>query len=265
MRSIRSVATEMGLSRNTVQKYLNDEVEPGRRPTEEGRDRPARDACEKKVVGLLETRRWTKKQRATSRRLGEMLGELGIKVSDRTVRRVLQEWRRQKLEVGIPLAYRPGDLVELDFFEVLVEVGGEQQKAWVFLLRSTYAEKDFAWLYRWQDQACFLGGLTREPTVGTRSSRSRAFPAQGRTEARRRRPRYRGSRVWSIVRSSTRRHRQEASRLQRPAPGRSGRAGRYSLRYTSSRSPCSDLEIACHIPLPVSAPPPGASSKPDRI
>jgi hypothetical protein len=36
---------------------------------------------------------------------------------------------RQRREVFVPLTYRPGDLAEVDFFEVLVDVGGTRRKA----------------------------------------------------------------------------------------------------------------------------------------
>jgi predicted CoA-binding protein len=44
------------------------------------------------------------------------------------------EWERQRREVFVPLTYRPGDLAEVDFFEVLVDVDGIRRKAWLFLM-----------------------------------------------------------------------------------------------------------------------------------
>ncbi len=41
---------------------------------------------------------------------------------------------RQRAEVYVPLINRPGE-AQIDFFEVVVEVGGERRKAWEFLLR----------------------------------------------------------------------------------------------------------------------------------
>ena len=43
-----------------------------------------------------------------------------------TVREYLREKRRQKQEVYIPLVYRLGECVQVDFFEVTVEEGGER-------------------------------------------------------------------------------------------------------------------------------------------
>ena len=40
------------------------------------------------------------------------------------VKEAVAEWRRQRREVMIPLTYRAGDLAEVDFFEVLIDVCG---------------------------------------------------------------------------------------------------------------------------------------------
>ena len=61
----------------------------------------------------------------------------------------------------MPLTYRPGDLAEVDFFEVLVDVDGTRRKAWLFLMRLMYSGRDFAWIYERQDQISFLDGHVR--------------------------------------------------------------------------------------------------------
>src|SRR5262249_17635644 len=65
---------------------------------------------------------------------------------------------RQRREVSVPLTYRPGDLAEVDFFEVLVDLAGTRRKAWLFLMRLMYSGRDFAWSYKRQDQVSFLDG-----------------------------------------------------------------------------------------------------------
>ena len=54
-----------------------------------------------------------------------------------------------------------GDLAEVDFFEVLVDVDGTRRKAWLFLMRLMYSGRDFAWIYERQDQISFLDGHVR--------------------------------------------------------------------------------------------------------
>ena len=72
------------------------------------------------------------------------------------------EWKRKRREVSIPLHYVPGELAEVDFFEVQLDVDGKRRKAWMFVMRLMYSGRDFAWLYAHQDQA-LLGVPWRRP------------------------------------------------------------------------------------------------------
>ena len=111
---------------------------------------------------LAESPRWTGgKQQLTATRLHEILRTEGYCVGVTAVKEAVAEWRRQRREVFIPLTYRPGDLAEVDFFEVLVDVAGERRKAWLFLLRLMYSSRDFGWIYARQDQVSFLDGHVR--------------------------------------------------------------------------------------------------------
>ena len=111
---------------------------------------------------LAESVRWTGgKQRLTATRLHELLLTEGHRVGVTVVKDAVAEWKRQRREVFVPLTYRPGDLAEVDFFEVLVDVDGTRRKAWLFLMRLMYSGRDFAWIYERQDQISFLDGHVR--------------------------------------------------------------------------------------------------------
>jgi transposase len=159
--SVRRVSRELGVSRNTVRKYLR-ESEPRRREVVD-RSRPVWEAVGKRLEELL--REWsgrtTAKQRLTGTRLHRQLVSEGYEVGETTVRRYVREKRRQKAEVYVPLAYRPGEVGQVDFFEVVVEVGGVSRRAWKFLVRLMYSGRDFAWLYERCDQVSFLDGHVR--------------------------------------------------------------------------------------------------------
>src|SRR6266852_373222 len=101
------------------------------------------------------------KQRLTATRLHELLLTEGHHVGVTMVKEAVAEWKRQRREVFVPLTYRPGDLAEVDFFEVLVDVDGTRRKAWLFLMRLMYSGRDFAWIYELQDQISFLDGHVR--------------------------------------------------------------------------------------------------------
>jgi transposase len=160
-RSQRRVAKAFGISRNTVRKYV-EQAAPVR--TEAApRPRPVWDAVGPRVEALLtESVRWTGgKQRLTATRLHELLVTEGHRVGVTVVKDAVAEWKRQRREVFVPLTYRPGDLAEVDFFEVLVDVDGTRRKAWLFLMRLMYSGRDFAWVYERQDQISFLDGHVR--------------------------------------------------------------------------------------------------------
>ena len=158
--SIRRVAREMGLSRNTVSKYLK-EAEPNRR--EEPRRKPVLEGVAPRIDELLIewAGRTTPKQRITGTRIHRQLREEGYEVGTTTVRTYLREKRRQAAEVYIPLVYRPGDVAQVDFFEVTVEEDETIHKAWKFLMRLMYSGRDFVWLYDRCDQLAFLDGHVR--------------------------------------------------------------------------------------------------------
>jgi transposase len=160
-RSQRRVAKEFGISRLTVRKYVG-EAAPRRKETGP-RARPVWAAIQTRVETLLtESAQWTGgKQRLTATRLHELLLTEGHCVGVTVVKDAVAEWKRQRREVFVPLTYRPGDLAEVDFFEVLVDVDGTRRKAWLFLMRLMYSGRDFAWIYERQDQISFLDGHVR--------------------------------------------------------------------------------------------------------
>jgi transposase len=157
----RAVARELGISRMTVRKYL-DQAAPARQEPVP-RERPVWAAVGPRIEALLaESRQWTGgKQRLTATRLHQLLRAEGHRVGVTLVRAAVAEWKRQRREVFVPLTYRPGDLAEVDFFEVLVDIAGERRKAWLFLLRLMYSGRDFGWIYERQDQVSFLDGHVR--------------------------------------------------------------------------------------------------------
>lgn len=158
--SIRSVARELGVSRNTVRKYLVKR-EPRREETQE-RPRPVMEQVEARVRSLLSDRHLTGgKQRWTAPRLKEILADEGYQASERTIRRCMSEWRRERAEVFVPLSYSPGEMAEVDFFEVLVGPPESRRKAWMFLMREMFGPMDFACVYDRQDQVSFLDGHVR--------------------------------------------------------------------------------------------------------
>ena len=162
-RSQRQVAKELGISRLTVRKYLDgSRARSGRR-----RSRGARPVWDD---GRRAGRGAAGRVGAVDRRQAAADGDAAARVAAwpratavgvTLVKEAVAEWKRQRREVFVPLTYRPGDLAEVDFFEVLVDVDGTRRKAWLFLMRLMYSGRDFAWIYERQDQVSFLDGHVR--------------------------------------------------------------------------------------------------------
>jgi transposase len=159
---IRRLSRELGIPRNTIRRYLRG-AEPGVGKRRGIAGHPVRDAVQPRAEAILtDSAKWTTgKQRLTAARLYKMLRTEGFDVGYTVVKSIVHEWKRRKQEVFVPLVYRAGDLAEVDFFEVVVDVAGERRKAHMFVMRLMHSGRDFAWLYPRQDQTCFLDGHVR--------------------------------------------------------------------------------------------------------
>ncbi len=158
---IRTVARELGIARATVRRYLRGAPAGVRKATP--RCRRISDVVRPRIEAILvDSKRWTAgKQRLTAARVHRMLLDEGFTVGATTVKRIVREWRRRQREVFVPLVYKPGDLGQVDFFQVVVDVAGVRTKAWMFVMRLMHSGRDFAWLYPRQDQVAFLDGHVR--------------------------------------------------------------------------------------------------------
>ena len=159
--SIRQVSRELGIHRDTISKYLK--VAEPKRIVSKARPSPVLNQVRDRIDIMLEefAHRTTAKQRVTAPRLHHQLREEGFDVGLTTVSDYLREKRRQKAEVFIPLIHRPGDAVQVDFFEVTADIDGRREKLWKFLMRLMHSGRDFVYFYRHCNQLSFLDGHVR--------------------------------------------------------------------------------------------------------
>lgn len=155
-KSMRQVARELGISRNTVKKYRDQPLPQA--AARASRQAPVLEAVQPRMEQLLE--RWQKdatdKQRITGSRLHRQLVEEGYQVGITTVRDYLRQRRGRQREAFVPLVYPPGDSAQVDFFEVRARIAGQLLTLQLFVMRLMYSGVDFARLYRRPDQISFL-------------------------------------------------------------------------------------------------------------
>jgi transposase len=155
---IREVVREFGLSRNTIRRYARAKAIPIARPSGMSRPAPIREEVQEAAEAIWMSRRTftAGKQRLTATRLWELLRDVGHTASVRTVRRLVAEFRSAEREVTVPLVYAPGELAQVDFFEVWVVLAGVRQKAWLFVMRLMHSGRDFSMFCAQQDATWFL-------------------------------------------------------------------------------------------------------------
>ncbi|MFO0558661.1 MAG: IS21 family transposase [Polyangiales bacterium] len=155
--SIRDVSKELNVSRNTVRRYLRGAI-GGERAKTTATVSTDKLALQRACEDLWRERRsfTAGKQQFTAQRMTELLRERGHEVSDRTVRRMVARFKSAEREVTIPLVHHPGDLAQVDFFEVFVDVQGTRTKAFLFLMRLLASGRDFVMLCERQDTTWFL-------------------------------------------------------------------------------------------------------------
>jgi transposase len=102
---IRDVARQLGLSRNTIRRYVRAKVVPVPKPASDARPAPAREQVVEAAAAIWAARRsfTAGKQWLTATRLWELLCDDGHEFSARTVRRLVASFRNAEREVTVPL------------------------------------------------------------------------------------------------------------------------------------------------------------------
>jgi transposase len=159
-RSRRWAARTFRVSRSTVDGYVDGTVTPGRRKSVV-RPAPRRKAALVELEKVIAETAVAKKQQLTARRAHELLTGRGVAIGYTIVKELLAARRRAAAETFVPLQYKPGELAEIDFFEVEVDLDGHRTTVFLFLMRLMASSRDFCWLYPRQDQVCFLDGHVR--------------------------------------------------------------------------------------------------------
>ena len=127
-KSIRRIARELRVSRNTVRKVLRSD-ETRFEYHRESVHRPQLGAFVERLGEWLDTEQaLPKKQRRTAQRLYEALQGQGYRGGYDSVRRYVQAWRRahrhQPADAYIPLRFDPGEAYQFDWSHETVVLGG---------------------------------------------------------------------------------------------------------------------------------------------
>jgi transposase len=150
----KRIARELGISRNTVKNHIaaggwTPYAQPARPKTLDGLQ-----------VWLRERLRRHRGNADVLRQ--ELAAEKGIVVSLRTVERAVKPYR-QELEAEARATVRfetpPGQQMQIDFGERLVEIGGQRVRAYLFVATLGYSRRNHIRAFRNERQESWFDGL----------------------------------------------------------------------------------------------------------
>ncbi len=157
------IARELGISRNTVSKYIKDDEAPKYRVTQP-RGKPISDKWREHVRLILEDdRNAPRKQKHTAKRIFERLvDEHQFTGSYRTVRRLVADIKNKPGQaVYLPLQFKPGKDAQVDFGESYADIDGERTKIHIFEMRLNYSRKKFVMAVRAANMESFMEAHVR--------------------------------------------------------------------------------------------------------
>jgi transposase len=164
--SIKQIARELEISRNTVREVLRGEHD-GRYTLGQGRSQPVIGPHLARIRGWLEEEKeeevWHK-QRLTAARIYKLLKEKhGYEGSEPSVRRAVAQLRQElglpMKEAFVPLSYEPGVDAQVDFFEADVWLGATRCRLTFLLVRACYSGWVFLRRVPAQNQEALLEAL----------------------------------------------------------------------------------------------------------
>ena len=153
---IKRVARDLGISSNTVRKYVR-QMEAPKPPRYERRSKL--DPFVTVIDGLLEST-----PKITAKRIGTILGQqydATLRISESALRKFVARRRRELVpkEAFVRAQHVPADQAQFDFSPMSVIIAGVFSVVQVFAMRLSYSGNFFARASYGQDRPALFGGL----------------------------------------------------------------------------------------------------------
>jgi len=149
--SISEIARRLGASRNTIKKYLKNEVTRPRYKQREKRYPVIGPWISRLALLLAEDHGKSARERRTGQRLFDALSEEGYRGSYLTVQRFVRAWKEEQSHnpggVFIPLTFAPGEAYQFDWSYEVVEMAGRATQVKVAHLRLCHSRAFLAVAY----------------------------------------------------------------------------------------------------------------------
>ena len=160
--SIRKIARELGVSRQTVRKAITSPEVP-RYNLSNPRPKPVLGPFIQYIDELLEENQTLpRKQRYTARKIFELIRDNhGYPGCESIVRDYVRQKKIEVKEVFLPLEFAPAQYAQCDWFEVFVILRGQRVKVQCFAMRLCASRASFLMVFPTQSQEAFFEGHRR--------------------------------------------------------------------------------------------------------
>jgi transposase len=158
--SIREISKRFHHSRRLIRKTL-DHAQPEGYQLKEARPAPVLAPYKQKIEALvLESEQLPRKQRYTGHKIYQLVQAEGYQGSEGNVQRYVSQQRqaRKHHQAYLPLEFEPGQDAQVDWGEVIAEIGGERQSVQVFVMRLNHSKARFVMAFPFQKQEAFFEG-----------------------------------------------------------------------------------------------------------
>ena len=162
--SQRGIARALGISRNTVKKYCEGSNVPWERKIylrEANILTPEVKAFIEECLKADEEEGGAKQKHTARRIYMRLVEEKEYKGGESTIRRAVHEIKGRIGEAFVPLAFEPGDAMQIDWGECSIYLRGEKQTVYLFCARLCYSDTPFVIAYRRQNSESFLDALVQ--------------------------------------------------------------------------------------------------------
>ncbi len=158
--SIREISRRLHHSRRLIRKAIDHAQPEGYRLKQE-RPAPVLAPYKSKIDALIEeSEHLPRKQRYTGRKIYQLLQAEGYQGSEGSVHHYVSQQRkaRKHHQAYLPLEFEPGQDAQVDWGEVIVEIGGKRQSVQVFVMRLNHSKARFVMAFPFQKQEAFFEG-----------------------------------------------------------------------------------------------------------
>lgn len=160
--SIRWIARELHCSRDTVRKYIEGGSVPWERKPGSGRRSIITEEVDRFIDSCLaeDEHENLRKQKHTAKRIHDRIQEeLGLNIAESTIRKAVAQKREKQKSVFVPLVFRPGEAMQIDWGSAKTYVSGERLDINYFCMRECSSGAMFTMAFMRQNEESFLEAI----------------------------------------------------------------------------------------------------------